>query len=304
MPLLDRRLLIVSGKGGVGKSTVSAALALTLSRAGLRTLVCEVNTQERISALLQRPRVGPDIGALEENLWGVNVEPAEAMREYALMVVKFKSIYTAVFENRFVRAFLRFIPSLQELVMIGKVLYHLEEKLPDGTPRFDRVVLDAPATGHALTFLSVPMVLQETVPAGTLQSESMRMRGLLSDAKLTGAVLVSTPEELPVSETLDLHAALVSKLGISPLATVLNATSRPRFSAAELAALAHEDPALGDLAARHEARAQLSEESARRLAPLGPLLKVPRVFEEPFGRAAIEAIARALAPQLGGADGA
>ena len=130
--LLDKRLWIVSGKGGVGKSTVSAALALRSARAGRRTLVCEVNTQERVSRFLERPAAGPEITLLEENLWAVDVRPQEAMREYALMVLRFETLYKTVFENRLVRYFLRFIPSLQELVMLGKILYHLQEKLPDG----------------------------------------------------------------------------------------------------------------------------------------------------------------------------
>src|SRR4051812_47231772 len=97
--LEHNRLLIVSGKGGVGKSTVAAALALNFSSRGLRTLVCEVNADERIPPLLGHPPVGPEIRALERNLWAVNVRPQEALREYALMIIKFERVYRAVFEN-------------------------------------------------------------------------------------------------------------------------------------------------------------------------------------------------------------
>jgi len=179
--LSQQRLLVVTGKGGVGKTTVAAALALASARRGLKTLVAEVNTKERVTHLLGRPEVGPTIGSLEENLWAVDVRPAEAMREYALMIVKFESIYNAVFENRLVRYFLRFVPSLQELVLLGKILFHLREKRPDGSHRFDRIIIDAPATGHAITFLSVPQVILDTVPPGPLADDATCMRNLLTD---------------------------------------------------------------------------------------------------------------------------
>jgi anion-transporting ArsA/GET3 family ATPase len=212
--LLDKRLWIVSGKGGVGKSTIAAALALRSARAGRRTLVCEVNTQERVSPLLGHRPVGPEVTKLEENLWAVDVRPQEAMREYVLMVLRFETLYKTVFENRVVRYFLRFIPSLQELVLLGKILYHVQEQRPDGSPLWDTIVMDAPATGHAISFLRVPQVLLETVPPGPMTREAMKMRDLLEDPTTTAAVLVSLPEEMPVNETLELHTALKEQVRV------------------------------------------------------------------------------------------
>ena len=117
--LLDKRLLIVTGKGGVGKSSVAAALALLAARRGKRVLVCEVNAQERVAPLLGAAPSGPVTRQVADNLYTVNVTPPEAMREYGLMVLRFRTIYEAVFENRLVRYFLRVIPSLAELVMLG-----------------------------------------------------------------------------------------------------------------------------------------------------------------------------------------
>jgi anion-transporting ArsA/GET3 family ATPase len=298
MPALGgQRLLIVSGKGGVGKSTVSAALALASARAGLKTLVCELNTRERVSALLGHPEVGPEIGPLEANLWSVDIRPQNAMREYGLMILKLKSVYNAVFENRLVRYFLRFVPSLQELTLLGKVLFHLQEKDEKGRWRFDRIVLDAPATGHAVSLLSLPQVLIDTVPAGPMSAQAAVMRDLLVDPAVTAAILVSLPEEMPVNETIDLHAALIRRVHIQPRAVVLNMAIPPRFTSDELGAL-DGSPRLAEYARAHFGRERLTVEARSRLEKelSLPLAQVPRLFLPEFGRQAIEQVARAISP--------
>ncbi len=296
MPVLDKaRLVIVTGKGGVGKSCISAAIAQASAKKGLRTLVCEVNAKERIAPLLGKGEVGAEITSIEENLWAVDVRPAQAMREYALMILKFETIYKAVFENRLVSYFLRFVPSLQELVMLGKILFHLREVRDDGTWRFDRIVIDAPATGHAITFFSVPQVILDTVPPGSLSTDARWMRDLLTDAKTTAPVLVALPEEMPVNETFDLAAALTQRVHMTPRAAVLNGYLEPRFDPDELAALSPH-PLLEAVARAHEERAALARHERTRLEGLGvPLVVAPRLYKENFGRAAVEELAQHLA---------
>jgi len=296
--LLDKRLLIITGKGGTGKSAVSAATALVSAREGKRTLVCEVNGNDRVTQLLGVPAAGAELSELAPNLWAVNVRPEEAMREYALMVLRLESIYKAVFENRFVRYFLRFIPSLNELVMLGKVLYHLQQKLPNGSDQFDIIVMDAPATGHAISFLSVPRVLADTVPPGAMLKEAQRMRALLEDEAITAAILVSLPEEMPTNETIELCGQLRQRQ-IHPQAVVLNSFTAPRFDEQELASL-RDKPRLLAVAREHRRLSDLSVQSREKLErDLGlPLVAVSKLFVRRFAREAVEKIASQLEPDL------
>ena len=297
--LLDKRLLVVSGKGGVGKSTVAASLARLAADSGKRTLVCEINAEERVSRLLGHPEVGPEVGRLEERLWAVNIRPPEALREYALMVVKSERIYRTVFENRLVRYFLRFLPALQELVMLGKITFHLQEQ-ELGRPRFDLIIIDAPATGHAISFFSVPQVLLDTVPKGPLQTEARTMRDLLVSRETTSALLVSIPEEMPVNETVELHRAFTEKVRIHVAGIVLNQFIAPRFAEAELGSL-DALPQVRALAAAQVLRANGSQSAKARLEQLGPpTLTLPRLFVPAFDARAIRSLADRLAPAIGG----
>jgi anion-transporting ArsA/GET3 family ATPase len=300
--LLDRRLVIVTGKGGVGKSTVSAALALLAARAGKRVLVCEVNAQERIAPLLGARPAGAAIREALPGISTVDVTPPDAMREYGLMVLRFKTIYDAVFENRLVRYFLRVVPSLAELVMLGKILNEVRTT-ERGRPRWDLVIVDAPATGHAVQLLRVPAALVETVPGGPLRHDAEWMRGLLVDPAVTTLALVTLPEEMPVSEVIDLDAQVRSVLGIDRGALVVNAMPGSRFTPAEvarLAALAAAAPPVGPAARAAHLQALRAEQAARALARAQaaldlPTTVVPLVPGASWGRAEVEAVARALA---------
>jgi anion-transporting ArsA/GET3 family ATPase len=299
--LLDRRLLVVTGKGGVGKSTISAALALLAARAGKRVLVCEMNAQERVAPLLGAPPSGPATCEVLPNLSTVNVTPRDAMREYGLMVLRFRSIYDAVFENRVVRYFLRALPSLAELVMLGKVLHEVRVE-EHGRPRWDLVVLDAPATGHAVQLLRVPAALLDTVPAGPLRRDAQWMQELLVDARTTAVAIVTLPEEMPVNEAIELDAAVRGVLGMARAALVVNGMPDARFSPGErerLGALVAEPPPLGPAAQAARLQGLRAESASRYLARARAALDIPAVLvpllaREAWDRAAVEEVALAL----------
>lgn len=297
MSLLDRRLLFTTGKGGVGKSTVTAALALVAASRGKRVLVCEVDTHERISVLLGARPVGTEVRRVADGIDAVVVRPHEAMRAYALLQLKYRAIYKAVFENRFVARFLRFIPSLDELVMLGQILHWVRQA------RWDVVLVDAPATGHGITFLRVPQALIDTVPPGAMRSDAEWMQAILVDPRLTAVNLVSLPEELPVNETIELASAVQGTLRMQPGRVFLNRAHERRFAQEELAAL---DRPLGlpalDAAANaahaQAARALMTERyRARLVEALGlPIVDIPFLAPKgDFGRLAIDEVAKVIA---------
>jgi anion-transporting ArsA/GET3 family ATPase len=254
-----RRFLFVTGKGGVGKTTVCGALALALAARGKRVLVAMCNTKERLSAILGTKPIGAQIMPVATGVWAVNLLPELALREYGEMVLKVAALAHAVFDNRYVKTFFRATPGLYEWAMLGKAWFHTTEHLADGSNRFDVVLLDAPATGHGLDMLRVPKVILDVVPPGVLRRDAEAAWKMFRDPLQSGVVVVTLPEEMPTTETIELCADIRGELGLPVLGLVINGVLDALFSPQEREALiAH--PALLDLGA--PARAAGTSESA------------------------------------------
>ena len=300
--LLDRRLVVVTGKGGTGKSTISAAVALAAARRGKKVLVCEVVAKERVADFFGRPPSGTQIRELVPNLYSIHVRPREAMREYALMILKYETLYRIAFENAAARYFLAAAPSLAEIVMLGKVWWHASQETERGRLRWDMVVLDAPATGHGLTFLTVPEVFLRLVSEGPLARDMRSMQSLLADPAKCSICVVALPEEMPANEAVELDRALRQhEFPAGPL--FLNAAFASRFSAQEVASVTRGGPLLtaaGEAADNHESRAALCRQYEAFLRDTVPreLVKVPFLFERSFGAQAIEKVARSIGEAL------
>jgi len=303
--LLDRRLVVVTGKGGVGKSTVSAALAVLAARRGKRVLVAEVDARERVAPMLGGRPSGPVVRQVVPGISTVNVDPRHALEEYALMVVKVRALYQAVFENRVVRFFLRAVPSLAETLMLGKILHEARSE-NDGRPRWDLVVVDAPATGHAVQLLGVPRALRDTVPAGPLRRDADWMHALLQDPARTAVALVSLPEEMPVTETAELDARIRDELQLPRGPVFVNAMPDARFTLAEradLRARLDEAPPLGPAARAAVLEAEQQERAEEQVERLRGLLgrttlSLPLLAADRWGRKAVERIADAMDGQV------
>jgi anion-transporting ArsA/GET3 family ATPase len=234
---LDLKFVFVVGKGGVGKTSVSGALALAAAAQGKRVLVAMCNAKERLSYLLETGPIGPHIQSVMPRVDAVNMEPSAALEEYGLLVLRMRALYKVVFENRFVAAFLRGTPGLDAWAMLGKAQYHAREKDADGRARYDLVIVDAPATGHGLDLLRVPRVILDVAPPGLLRREAERASELFRDPERAGVLLVTIPEDMPTSETIELHAAIRNELSLPICGLIINQTLPALFPEPELGVL-------------------------------------------------------------------
>ncbi|MBN1773183.1 MAG: ArsA family ATPase [Deltaproteobacteria bacterium] len=294
-------MIVVTGKGGVGKTTVSAALALGCARRGRRTLVATVQAKDRLSPLLEVPRIGPHNTPVLPNLEAVNMTPEAAMEEYGLMMFRFRALSRLVFENRFVRAFLHAVPGIDAWALLGKATYHALETDHDRRPRYDTVILDAPATGHALSLLTLPRTLAELAPPGQLRRDGRERWELLADPERTEILPVTLLEEMPVSETGELVERLRGELGLPVRRVVINAVPERTFEAAEVeqAVIAGQAPADHPLiraAVWDLHRRRLEDEQRRRLAALVelPTVDLPLICRGRLHRPCVERITSAL----------
>ncbi len=227
------RFVLVTGKGGVGKSTVVASLAKAHAKAGRRVLVALCNVKEGLSKLLGCAPLDADVRPLAPGIWGVNMEPERCVEEYGAMTLHSKTLYSLLFDNRYVRTFLRAVPGLHEWSMLGKAWWHTTETRDDGSFTYDVVILDAPATGHGLDMLRVPKVIVDVVPPGILRRDAEKAWDLFRDPARCQVVLVTLAEEMPTTETLELAAALQGDLGIPVGRLVVNGVTTPLFSREE-----------------------------------------------------------------------
>ncbi len=310
MSLFEKRLILVVGKGGVGRSTVASAIADRCARAGRKTLLYETNANDRFGNYFDKPTVGTEVSQLATNLFAVNATPASALEEYGLMILRWKSVYEMVFENRVTKAFLRAIPGLDDYALLGKAWFHTTEE-KRGNLVWDTVVFDMPASGHASSMLRVPWVISETVPEGPLTRDARTIKELLTDAKRTATVLVTLAEEMPVNEAMELETKL-SALGIVPQHVVANQVFPEHFPPGSptdnlLDALIAANPQTAPLAEvtshaslmrdRRDLNARYLDELTKRAK--APLVELPMVFTQRLEMQHIQALGERLVSALG-----
>ncbi len=237
--LLNKRLLFVTGKGGVGKTSVALALGLRAAAEGKRVIVCEVASQERTSRIFNRGEVGFHEVEMAENLWTISIDPDDSMREYVLLQLKVRAMRDLLFKSRIFTYLAAATPGLRELVTIGKIweLAQPERKV-SGTRSYDLVVVDAPATGHGVGFLQTPRTFAGIARVGPIHSQAQRLDAMITDHEQTGVAIVSLPEEMPVNESAALERELREEIGIAVDRVYLNGLYPERFTTSEQELLA------------------------------------------------------------------
>jgi Mrp family chromosome partitioning ATPase len=232
--LLDKRLLIVSGKGGVGKSVVASTLGWIAARQGKRTLLVELDTVASIARMFGRVQEpGYRETTLAENLSCFYVEGKSGLEEYLHLVLKSGAFVRRIVRTPIYQYFVNVAPGLKELMAVGK-LWDLEQKRVSGTdrPYYDLIVVDTPATGHVVSYLQMPMTAARTAK-GFVRREAQKVADLLQDPARTAFHIVTTPAEMPVNEAMGLLETARSGLGLPVGRLFVNQVVPPFFEGSE-----------------------------------------------------------------------
>jgi anion-transporting ArsA/GET3 family ATPase len=299
--LLAHSVLVVTGKGGVGKSTVAAALGLAADRRGLRTIVVEVAARVDLARALGS---AGDVGAYSERavsdrLHHISIDPQRAMEEYLRQQLPIGALGSLLARSRMFTALSAATPGLRELLTVGKVWELAQpQRRTRGARPYDLVVLDAPATGHGLAMLRAPGTFASVSRVGPVAKQGRAVASFLGEPRRAAVLAVSTAEEMPVAETLELRTGLRERPGLDLSLVVVNAVLPYRFSDTDERTLRAAPPSPAQHAALFTAawaRRQRAQISKLRGGLHGvPLVTLPFLFESVLDAAALERLSREL----------
>ncbi|MBT7428433.1 MAG: AAA family ATPase [Ilumatobacter sp.] len=313
--LLDLDMLWVTGKGGVGKTSIAAALADVAARSGRRTLVCEMDAKGALAAALGEDDLGFEPTEVSPNLHAMTMSTEDALREYLRLFVKIPLIgrigpLATTFDFVADAA-----PGVKEILGVGKLCFEVRER------HYDLVVIDAEASGHIVSQIGAPKVIADLVQVGLVRDQTQWMLDILNDPARTGVAVVTTPEEMPVTESAELLQRLTAETGAHASAVIANRVLPMLFDRREqvvveqlesalptmTAAIGPGAPMVLEAARLTDARRRTGAEHLRWLqtelqrdaihADL-PIITVPELFSRAPGRRVVSLIADGLAEEL------
>ena len=214
--LLDRKLLFVTGKGGVGKTTIAASLALLGAQQGKRTLVCEIDAKGNLADFFEVPGTAYEPREIAPNLLAMTMHTEDSLKEYLRLQLKLPLLGKIGPLARTFDFVANAAPGVKEVLVVGKFLWDVRER------HYDLIVVDAVATGHVIAQLAAPQALRELVKVGLVREQTGWMLDLLGDPAVTGAVIVASPEEMPVNETLELSVRIKAETNVELTGVVVN----------------------------------------------------------------------------------
>jgi anion-transporting ArsA/GET3 family ATPase len=315
--LLDRKLLFVTGKGGVGKTTIAASLALLAAQHGKRTLVGEIDAKGNLADFYETGPTSFKEREVSPGLWAMSMNTEESLKEYLSLQLKIPFIARLGPLARTFDFVANAAPGVKEILTVGKFLWEVRER------HYDLVVVDAVATGHITGQLAAPAAIQELVHVGLVRDQTGWMLDILGDPAQTGVVIVSAPEEMPVNETLELAQRLRTETVVDLAAVVANRVLPELFGRGEEEVFDRINdrtgPSMpGDLLADavsgpvtqlldgaelavtlRRTRAQHLTRLREELPPGTPLLYVPYLFQRSHGARATSQVAAHLGEELG-----
>ncbi len=310
--LLDRRLLFVTGKGGVGKTTIAAALGQLAASHGRRTLLCEVDAKGNLAGAFETGPTKFEEREIAPDLWAMSMDTEASLKEYLRLQLRLPLLARMGPLARTFDFVANAAPGVKEILVVGKLCYEVRED------HYDLVVVDAPASGHIVAQLAAPAAIGDLVQVGKVRDQTGWMLDILRDPAQTGVVIVSTPEEMPVTETLELTERLRTETPVDVASVVVNrvlpelftrsdeAVFRALREPAPVAALAGAvGDATGPVLDGAELAVRLRRTRAEHLGALRAglpgveLLYVPELFQRTHGVRATRQIAESLGAELG-----
>jgi anion-transporting ArsA/GET3 family ATPase len=314
--LLDRKLVFVSGKGGVGKTTIAAALAWLAAERGKKTLVCEIDAKGDLASFYETGPTQFHEREVAPRLWAMSMDTEASLKQYLALQLKLPLVARIGPLAKMFDFVASAAPGVKEIVTVGKLCWEVRER------HYDLIVVDAPASGHIVGQLAAPQAINQLVQVGLVRQQTGWMLDILGDPRVTGLVVVATPAEMPVSETLELTERVRNETNVDLAAVVVNRVLPELFGRGEEEVFGQLEGGPGE-----EARGAVEKELGGSIAPLLsaarltvtmrrsrtehierlrgavppgiPMLYMPYLFFRAHGLRATNQIADALSAELG-----